>query len=324
MIQDVAFVLTTKFSPDAKSGTPKILFRGFNANSGGGNRKLNRVKKILPHAFLRARNFNTMWEIPVHNLWENITFHIDQTEHPLWNQSAFSSWSHVLKTSLRFSGTKKSSKIAVLDTTSMEDDVYFTEDLQAVGLTVTSYSDELLIYGPVKGPRYHCVPVREMVANTRVWDIIDGPVNAFGNERISRIEREAVEASRQLATFLQPSGASLENIVILTARFVGVRAETVLNGDDLSYPDVVGFLYYARDDLQGLAMRNDARDISLANPTMDTWYTEALDFELQMLQAAENVVRGLSWGWRTATSTAIWCVLITTVHDQEEDTLMLD
>lgn len=324
MIQDVAFVLTTKFSPDAKSGTPKILFRGFNANSGGGNRKLNRVKKILPHAFLRARNYNTMWEIPVHDLWENISFHIDQVEHPQSNQSAFSSWSHVLKTSLRFSGTKRSSKIAVLDTTSMEDDIHYTEDLQEVGLTAESYSDELLIFGPVKGPRYHCVPVRELVANTRVWDIIDGPATAFGNERISRVEREAVQASRHLATVLQPPGASLENIVIITAKFVGVRAVTVLNGDDFRYPDVVGFLYYARDDLQVLATRDDARDISLANPTMDTSYTVALECELQMLQAAENVVRGLAWGWRTATSTAIWWVINTRVNDQEEDTLMLD
>lgn len=238
-------------------------------------------------------------------------------------ESPFSSWTHTLRTALGFAWDDDSSTIAVLDTAhaSMTDRVWYTEDLYGADLTRTEYDDEFLVYGPVSGPNYHCISVRDLVNRTRIWDIIDSPPSAFGDERISCIERGAVEASRQIATALQPSGASLDNIVILTARFVGVRVAKFLERlDYLKYPELSAFLYYARDDLQGLAMRFDARDISLADQTMDTTYSAALEFEVQMLQAAENVVHVLAWDLRAAVSS----LLTTSDQDQLEDTVMTD
>lgn len=89
---------------------------------------------------------------------------------------------------------------------------------------------------------------------------------------------------------------------MLTARFVGKRAAQSLKGvtHSLSSPDTSGFLYYARDDLQGLATRDDARRISLAVSNMSTLHSQALMFEVQMLLAAENAVHIMGWMWRAS------------------------
>lgn len=89
---------------------------------------------------------------------------------------------------------------------------------------------------------------------------------------------------------------------MLTARFTGNRAAQFLKGltDSLRYPDISRSLYYARDDLQGLATHDDARRISLAVPNMSTYHSQALIFEVHMLLAAENAVHIMGWMWRAA------------------------
>lgn len=284
------------------------MFRGFHAKSGGGvDARLNSWNDVIPHAFLRPNSLyqdkkgklKNMWEIQADWLYDMITFHIQNRRNI---ESPFSSWTHTLETALKFALKNDSSTIAVLDTAhaSMVDRVWYTEDLGRADLTATSFPDEFLVYGPVSGPNYHCISVRELMNTTRIRDIIDSPPSAFGNDRVSCIERGAVEASRQIATALQPPDASLENIVILTARFVGVRAAKFVNRLDLRDPELKAFLYYVRDDLQRLAMRFDARYLSLADQTMDTFFSVALEFEVQMLQAAENVVRVSAWDLRAA------------------------
>lgn len=307
---------------------PRFLFRGFHAKSGGGiDPRLNSPHGVVPHAFLPANpwfldngELKSMWKIEADWLYELITGHIQNSDAI---ESPFSSWTHTLKTALHFAHDNASSTIAVLDTAdaSMADRVFYTEDLARAELTATAFPDEFLAYGPVSGPNYHCISVRDLVNTTRVQDIIDSPASAFGNVRVSCIERGAVEASRQIAAALQPPGASLDNIMILTARFVGVRAAKFRQlRDYLRYPELDAFLYYARDDLQGLAMRFDARDISLADQTMDTFFSVALVFEVQMLQAAENAVHVLGWDLRAAMSR----LLTTTDQDQLEDSGMTD
>lgn len=222
-------------------------------------------------------------------------------------ETHFSSWTHTLKEAFRFVRKKKygendSSTVAVLDTSSMVDHVWYTPDLNAAGLSRGKKDMEFLVYGPISGPKYHCVPFKELkTANT--FRILQGSRAIFGKdpERISLVERRAVESSRKIATLLQPQGGRLANIVVLTAKFVGVRVKN-LRGKlkYLGYLDMHGFLYYARDDLQGLAMRADAGDVSLANQTMDTSFSKALEFEVQMQQAAESAVRIMARDLRAA------------------------
>ncbi|KAG6357788.1 hypothetical protein INS49_013667 [Diaporthe citri] len=313
----------------SQTGVPKFLFRGFHAKSGGGeDARLNSWNGIIPHAFLRANSLYrdkkgkliNMWEIQADWLYDIITLHIENYRRI---ESPFSSWTHTLETALKFALENDSSTIAVVDTShaSLVDRVWYTEDLNRADLTATSFPDEFLVYGPVSGPNYHCISVRDLVNTTRIRDIIDSPPTAFGNDRVSCIERGAVEASRQIATALQPPDASLENIVILTARFVGVRAAKFMDRlDYLGDPELKAFLYYVRDDLQRLALRLDARYISLSDKTMDTCFSAALEFEVQMLQAAENVVRVLAWDRERPLPSS----LTATAQDQLEDTVNTD
>lgn len=243
--------------------------------------------------------------MPADEIYGNMTCHIEY-ERDL--ESPFSSWTHFLQTALRFAHTDNTSMIAVLDTThaSLVDRVWHTEDLRAAGLTEASFMDEFLVYGPVSGPNYHCISVQKLLRTTRILEIMFAPVHMFRNDRIGVIERRAVKISRRIATVLQPRGARLENIVTLTARFIGVRVARSAPGlRQLRYKDLNGFLYFAREDLQDLAMRPGARDISLADQSVNTFFSNALDFEVQILQAAENAVRVLAWNVRAVISSAL-------------------
>ncbi|KAG6356078.1 hypothetical protein INS49_015463 [Diaporthe citri] len=294
------------------SGTPRLLFRGFNSKSGGGHdAKLNSKDGIIPHGFLNGEEPTEMWDIPT--VSDEIIDHLANI--PV-RHTHFSSWTQMLVTALDFARSfalcppdwDSSSTIAVLDTKSMVEHVWLSADLYASGLCIEGFTDEYLIYGPVSGPNYHCVSVKELLRTTRVLEIINwdeaGDTASFGDDRISLIERGAVEASRDLAKALQPRKTGLDKILMLTARFVGDRAAQLLKGmtDSLSYPDISGFLFYARDDLQGLATRDDARRISLAVPDMSTEHSQALMFEVQMLLAAENAVHIMGWMWRAGPS----------------------
>lgn len=300
------------FSVGTASGTPRLLFRGFNSKSGGGHdRRLNSRDGIMPHAFLNGEEPTEMWDIP--EVYDDISNHL---EGEVVRHTHFSSWTQMLVTAVDFARNHapgrprwtSSSTIAVLDTESMEEHVWLSADLFASGLCREAFTDEYLIYGLISGPNYHCVSVKELVRTTRVLELINwdeaGATASFGDDRISLIERGAVEASRDLAKALQPRNTGLDKIVMLTARFVGNRAAQFLNGwtDSLSDPDISGFLYYARDDLQGLATRDDARRISLAVPNMSTNHDQAVLFEVQLLLAAENAVHIMGWMWRAGPS----------------------
>lgn len=268
-----------------------------------------------------------MWNIQ--GLFDMISGHLDFDDSI---SSAFSSWTHYMETAAKFSDSMEESRIAVLDTRSLKENVYFSVDLWRAALCEIPYKNEFLIFGPISGPDYYTVSTRDLCRATRIIDIHRGNSDAFGEERISSIERGAVEASKEIATFLQPPGTSLENIVILTAKFVAVRVARSLqrqeledlSDDDtddeiqprsrrfrrprpqptqvhspqprqqyLSPDDMRGFLYYIRDDLQELAMQKGATRISLVEPNMDTSFCRDLVFEVQLQQAAQNAVHVL-------------------------------
>ena len=298
------------------SGIPRFLFRGYNSKSGGGkDPRLNGPDGVVPHAFLDGETPTSMWDME--DIYDNLTDHIGYVRCKATN-SHFSSWTHYMATSLHFAGDSLYSMIAVLDTASMGDRIWFTEDLFAAGLTWVAYPNEYVIYGPVSGPGYYCIPAWDLelvFTETRFDNVLKGEVLRFPGDRIGVIEQGAVEGSREIAVALQPQGASTDKILILMAKFVGMRAENFLGPLELlSYPDINGFLYYVRDDLQGLAMRTDARFISLADQTMSTEHSQGLVFEVQMLMAAENAVHVLGWDVRAAVST-----LLVTSQDEMDD-----
>ncbi|KAK7725269.1 hypothetical protein SLS63_008266 [Diaporthe eres] len=292
-----------RFLSYAKTGNPRIMFRGFHSKSGGGaDHRLNGPHGVYPHAFLGGKVPTNMWEIP--HLREMVNDHLTSwTKHA----SAFSSWTHVWSTAIHFSryGRETRTSIAVLDTTSMEDDVWFSEDLWWAGISEYSWSDEYLLYGPITGPKYHCISPDELYRTTRLKDLMDGSTFVFDEDPgLSNIERGAVESAREVAVFLQPRGASTENLAILTARFVSYRVHSLVGKwQPCMYDiDLDRYTYYTRDDAQILAMRANGWDISLVDGTMDTSHCRSLKFEVQLLQAVENVVHAMAWSVKVAMS----------------------
>ncbi|KAH8743391.1 hypothetical protein F5883DRAFT_367477, partial [Diaporthe sp. PMI_573] len=138
---------------------PRFLFRGFNLKSGGGHhRRLNSRKGIVPHAFLKGVKPTSMWRI--RKLYRNLTLHLKYVPFKYTN---FSSWSQMLILALDFATNYDlSSTIAVLDTQGMVGRIWHSTDLRASGLCRYQSTQEYLIYGPISGPKYHCVSVDDL------------------------------------------------------------------------------------------------------------------------------------------------------------------
>ncbi|KAG8163016.1 hypothetical protein KVR01_007494 [Diaporthe batatas] len=179
--------------------------------------------------------------------------------------------------------------IAVLDTESMLGRVWYTPDLEVSGLARQSYTLEYHVYGPVSGPKYHCVPVYEFFSIPGFMAIMAAPV--------PRPLKYVIRVCWRIAKVLRPPNATLDTILMLTAKFVGHHFHRAKHLQTLSSAGLRGFLYHVRDTLQALAMRGDARYISLAVPNVSTEFSPALVLELQMLLAAENAVHILGWTW---------------------------
>ncbi|KAG6357786.1 hypothetical protein INS49_013665 [Diaporthe citri] len=285
-----------RFLSYAKTGNPRIMFRGFHSKSGGGgDPRLNGPNGVFPHAFLNGKEPTNMWDIP--DLREMVNDHLTG-----WDRcaSAFSSWTHFWRTAIHFSHYKdeRGTSIAVLDTTSMEDHVWFSEDLWCADVSEYAWSDEYLLYGPITGPKYHCISPDKLYRTTNIKALLNGSTFVFGEDPgLGAIERAAIVSARKVAAFLQPRGASTENLAILTARFVSYRAHKLVGKWQRCMYDVdlEKYTQFTRDDIQVLAMRADGWDISLVDGTMDTRHCRCLKYEVQLLQAVENVVHALAW-----------------------------
>ncbi|KAK2610152.1 hypothetical protein N8I77_003605 [Diaporthe amygdali] len=296
----------------SKTGVPRFLFRGFHPKSGGGKDcRLNGMGGVIPHGFLGGKEPTSMWDIP--NLSDMVSKHLGFSSSIT---SDFSSWTHVLDTALGFAEHEHGSMIAVLDTTSMADHVWFSRDLFESGLADQWFADEYLVYGPVSGLKYHCVSPQTLYDSTKISDITCGYIFAF-DEDLSQtlVERRAVEAAREIAAVLQPSSTSTESLVILTAKFVGHRVAENCNKKTMHRVDIEMFLYYTRDYIQALAMRTGVDAISLVDDSMDTSDWRGLVFEVQLLQALENAVHALALEVRAAFSR----VFASTYQDRLED-----
>jgi len=138
---------------------PRFLFRGFHSASGGGSDpRLNSVEGIVPHAFLNWEKPTNIYEIP--HLYNMVNGHLR------WDRgtrTAFSSWTADFWLAVRYS-TGLNRYIAILDTTLIESHVrvYHVLSLVHAGITHMNYTHEWLIYGPIKGPAFHCVPWKDL------------------------------------------------------------------------------------------------------------------------------------------------------------------
>lgn len=245
------------------------------------------------------------------NMWNNPELAEMIEDHIAYNKdmlSDFSSWSQKFGMALDFSSYlnyPEEATIAVLDTTPIAGRIWHTVDLKRAKMSQYEYYQEYLIYGLVHGPTYHCVSASELCENTKIRELMWGPRFEFGEDPGScAIERGAVQSAMEVATFLQPEDApvNVENLAILTARFVSYRADQLCNWcprEVMSYVDMDTYLYYARDHVQFFAMNTEDGEVSLIDDTVFIG-RQCLKFELHLLQAVENAVRVMAYEVRVA------------------------
>ncbi|KAI1099725.1 hypothetical protein F4804DRAFT_336964 [Jackrogersella minutella] len=141
----------THILQEAETRLPRLLFRGFSSQSGGGiDPRLNSAEGIIPHGFLQGQVPTTIYDIP--DLRSMIGGHISGRH----ISTQFSSWSADLSTAVDFCNR---GSIAIIDTNLLDAHVkiYHVEALYDAYLAHTNYDFEYLAYGPITGPAYHCV-----------------------------------------------------------------------------------------------------------------------------------------------------------------------
>lgn len=168
---------------------PRFLFRGFNEHSGGGEPELNTTEGIKPHAFLYGYDIEP--EVRRHM---DLSIVKHRASSHMCNQhkippSPFSSWTHDWRTALTFtyrylrsherqaglSHETERGYIAVLDTWALGDENMRRNKIFHATQFGEKIQCEWLIWGPVSGPGYRCVPVsaiREAVSCRR-WPAHD-------------------------------------------------------------------------------------------------------------------------------------------------------
>lgn len=171
---------------------PRFLFRGFNRHSGGGIPGLNTTEGIVPSAFLQGNDekleVDSLKESGMLLLSLQVLHHCCHKTTPL---TPFSSWSHDWRTAVSFARTRYSGTaggrpylqkddgmhIAVLDTWALGDEemlrnkIFHVPQFRDANVRHLNIPCEWLIWGPVSGPAYRCVPVSTIrqAVNCREW-----------------------------------------------------------------------------------------------------------------------------------------------------------
>lgn len=152
---------------------PRFLFRGFNKHSGGGIPGQNTTEGITPLGFLQGHDteMELSSDVDPSRVMVRAAFHCSTIAHP---PTPFSSWSHDWRIATIFACTRDSSGsmdrqvlfedddgayIAVLDTWSLGSQDTLRNKIfhdRQMGINLDC---EWLIWGPISGPAYRCVPL---------------------------------------------------------------------------------------------------------------------------------------------------------------------
>lgn len=151
---------------------PRFLFRGFNEHSGGGIPGQNTTEGITPLGFLQGHDTEMELgsDVDPSRVMVRAAFHCSDIAHP---PSPFSSWSHDWRTATIFACTRSSrgsvyrqalrededAYIAVLDTWSLGGQDMLRNKIFHDRQFGINLECEWLIWGPISGPAYRCVPL---------------------------------------------------------------------------------------------------------------------------------------------------------------------
>lgn len=124
---------------------------------------MNTTDAVTPHAFYGSRREAS--NTPISKISESkIKSEIEGHLNGSLVKSHFSSWAADLQTAVKFAGVGNDAHIAVFDTSrkGQHNEIYHVSALHAMGICKANYPDEYLVYGPVMGEGYTCVPVRRL------------------------------------------------------------------------------------------------------------------------------------------------------------------
>jgi hypothetical protein len=267
---------------------PRFLFRSFGSESGGGvDPRLNSEDGIVPHGFLDGKKPTGMFDNP--NLRGMIDCHLEGDS---CIQSDFSSWAANIATSLSFTVGKRTAYLAVLDTEAMEShvEVHHVPDLFAVGIAYTSFTEEYLVYGPVRGRAFHCVSVAKL--SNYMGDLGVGylPYGLHTTNKLpaaSLPSKNMFSVARNIGKLYRRDGIESEEMVIaVTAAFLGLHFSST-NRYAVSSEAKTATIKELAPELSALGHHPPAQ---LVNTSVDTYRNAGFEMMVDLLVALQRVV----------------------------------
>ncbi|GAB7360218.1 hypothetical protein MBLNU230_g7978t1 [Neophaeotheca triangularis] len=150
---------------EAAARTPRFLFRGFHAGSGG-DPALNTTEAITPKAFLNRKGPSTLFDLSTGRVAALATGHFNGSS----IDTVFSSWSQSIAVALGFAELSPSmrnqdSYLAVIDTKRLpiHNVVISTTLMDCIQEGIPSTPEEYMVFGLIKGEAFRAVPMDQIV-----------------------------------------------------------------------------------------------------------------------------------------------------------------
>ena len=167
---------------DTRKHTPRFLFRGWSAESGGGHPNLNTKSSITPHAFLQpfpddldepANVHGKVADFSFEDLAEHMGAHLTGTSFA----SEFSSWAFSAFRSIYFADLSGDGEkfMTIIDTKKLDrkPEIYHTVAMSyalrrfkgPLFARMHALTWEYLAHGSIKGHGVHCIPMETLKAD---------------------------------------------------------------------------------------------------------------------------------------------------------------
>ncbi|KAI3336332.1 hypothetical protein HD806DRAFT_527941 [Xylariaceae sp. AK1471] len=260
---------------------PRFLFRGFRKDSGGGfDARLNSKDGIVPHGFLNGRKPTHIYDIP--NLSTMISKHLGSSTNI---QSQFSSWAVDFWVARDY--TDKNGCVAILDTTMIESHVraYHVPALIVAGLADTDYKEEYLVYGPIRGPAFHCVPYNQLEK---------GGLKMLRSSHTLVSWETRVLTAKTIANLLRPSRDQRPDIIIAVTTMLACLSFHLQSAKNIAGDLYTALKIHLSEEMKMVQLPPldcKAQNLGLVNPYTYAKQSVYVGSFVDMLQRLENQIR---------------------------------
>lgn len=125
-------------------------------------------------------------------------------------------------------GTEDNITIALVDTTCMEEhvEIFYTRELEEHGYHQCGYGDELLVYGPIRGPAYHTASLRDLNKQglSKLRAAPESNLRKLSSSSDTNLTPIDVNSAKNVASVFHMTGIrGLEMLIAVTVDFVVMR-----------------------------------------------------------------------------------------------------